>query len=361
MGVTKHNGATLVRRRNVAACWAALRELGEASVAEISKKTGLSRPTTQPIVRELAERGLALVSEARSERPGRPGERYTFIATPISLACLDLDQNGTVTFTQVDFNAKVSDVSTVSLAGETLSHSWELGCASLLAEQNPDILIVSMPGVVEPSGRVLVINKVLEWSGLTVADTLGLSSVKRFVVENHVNMEALAESRVGVGRGVLDQVYLYIEQGIKAGIIIGGQLHRGANFAAGEGNSLDRLTWSLDPSQTDKKVLVDRLVGLISGSLGVMIGTLDPGIVVLGGTGAKFGGAQLRKKLSAALGGQLSGRPEPELRLAKLGGRSALLGAAIRAVEVGTAAILDGELVASPAPEIELEAEKEKL
>ena len=53
-------------------------------------------------------------------------------------------------------------------------------------------------------------------------------------VENDANATALAEHRFGAGRGATDMAFLTVGTGIGAGLILGGQLHRGRNALAGE-------------------------------------------------------------------------------------------------------------------------------
>jgi predicted NBD/HSP70 family sugar kinase len=52
--------------------------------------------------------------------------------------------------------------------------------------------------------------------------------------ENDVNLGALGERRFGLGRDVEDFVYLHVGTGVGMGIVIDGQVYRGANGAAGE-------------------------------------------------------------------------------------------------------------------------------
>jgi predicted NBD/HSP70 family sugar kinase len=63
-----------------------------------------------------------------------------------------------------------------------------------------------------------------------LADVLGVS----VVVENDVNLAALGEQWRGVGRGVDDFVFLSVGTGLGAGLVLGGELHRGHHGAAGE-------------------------------------------------------------------------------------------------------------------------------
>jgi glucokinase len=53
-------------------------------------------------------------------------------------------------------------------------------------------------------------------------------------VENDVNLAALGEGWLGVAKGVSDFVFVGIGTGVGAGIVLNGQLFRGANWNAGE-------------------------------------------------------------------------------------------------------------------------------
>jgi glucokinase len=63
-----------------------------------------------------------------------------------------------------------------------------------------------------------------------LTDALGIS----VHLENDANAAALAEWRFGAGRGFDHLVYLTASTGIGAGLILGGRLHRGQGWNAGE-------------------------------------------------------------------------------------------------------------------------------
>jgi glucokinase len=62
-------------------------------------------------------------------------------------------------------------------------------------------------------------------------------------VDNDVNLAALAEQRLGAGRGALVMVMLTLGTGIGGAIVIDGRIYRGADGAAGE---LGHVTVDLD-------------------------------------------------------------------------------------------------------------------
>ena len=53
-------------------------------------------------------------------------------------------------------------------------------------------------------------------------------------IENDANLGALAEHRHGAGVGHADMVYVKVSSGVGAGMILRGELFRGANGTAGE-------------------------------------------------------------------------------------------------------------------------------
>ena len=53
-------------------------------------------------------------------------------------------------------------------------------------------------------------------------------------LENDANVAALAENRLGAGRGAKNMMYITVSTGIGSGLILGGKLYVGATGAAGE-------------------------------------------------------------------------------------------------------------------------------
>jgi predicted NBD/HSP70 family sugar kinase len=91
-------------------------------------------------------------------------------------------------------------------------------------------------------------------------------------VENDVNLAALGERWRGVGRGVDDFVFLSVGTGLGAGIVLGGELHRGRNGLAGEVD-LARLQPELDPSAPALSRLA---ASLAAGEQTTMASPFDP-------------------------------------------------------------------------------------
>jgi len=197
-------------------------------------------------------------------------------------------------------------------------------------------------------------------------------------VENDGNAAALAEWKLGAGRGADDLVMLTLGTGVGGGLVLDGHLYRGwaelghvvveANGPPCQGNchgrghleavasglAADRAAAELYGAGADARVLVERAragealavaaLARIGALLGAAIGSLanifDPDVVVVGGGfGAAAGELLLGPALVSARREAI--RPADEtLRIveAELGDEAGLIGAALVACEA-----LDGE------------------
>lgn len=72
------------------------------------------------------------------------------------------------------------------------------------------------------------------WDGIPVAEVMERRLGRPVFVDNASNLAALAELRMGAARGKTDVIYIDIGDKIGSGLILGGQVYRGFNGAAGE-------------------------------------------------------------------------------------------------------------------------------
>ncbi|MFQ5418403.1 MAG: ROK family protein, partial [Myxococcota bacterium] len=94
---------------------------------------------------------------------------------------------------------------------------------------------VSAPGPVDVERGLLIDPPNLPgWGTVPVVEAMEAVLGRPVGLENDANAAALAEWRFGAGRGARDLVYLTMSTGIGGGLILGGRLHRGHRFAAGE-------------------------------------------------------------------------------------------------------------------------------
>ncbi|MCA9879680.1 MAG: ROK family protein [Thermomicrobiales bacterium] len=94
---------------------------------------------------------------------------------------------------------------------------------------------VAVPGLVdERAGLVLEAGNLAGWVDLPLRATLEEHFPVAVAIEQDANAAALGEQWRGAAQGESDFVFLALGTGVGAGIMLNGQLHRGAHHAAGE-------------------------------------------------------------------------------------------------------------------------------
>ena len=91
------------------------------------------------------------------------------------------------------------------------------------------------PGVTNvDEGVVIATSYLMGWRDVPLRALLETRLGVPAAVENDVNTAAIAESRIGAGRGVRDFVFIAVGTGIGAGIVLNGRLFHGMGWSAGE-------------------------------------------------------------------------------------------------------------------------------
>jgi predicted NBD/HSP70 family sugar kinase len=93
---------------------------------------------------------------------------------------------------------------------------------------------IGVPGIVNPvTGRVAA-SPLVDWGHLDLVGILETSLGLPVHIDNDVNTLTVAEQLFGAGRGFADFVVVTIGLGIGMGIVVRGNIYRGANGGAGE-------------------------------------------------------------------------------------------------------------------------------
>lgn len=94
---------------------------------------------------------------------------------------------------------------------------------------------VAVPGLVDRStGRVAFSANLPDHSEVDLVNDIGSATGFPVVVENDANAAAVAENRIGAGRGCRNMFYATLGDGVGGAFIFGGELWRGASGFAGE-------------------------------------------------------------------------------------------------------------------------------
>ena len=231
----------LLKELNERTVYETIRIGSPISRAEISRQAGISKPTVSLALQALLDAGL--VRETEPE-PGRPRYGAVFFE-PVPDAALVLgldlgarflrgaicDLAGAVRARQ---DVELPNVEVENALATIAKLRTSLVEASGLPAERIDGVVVGVPGVVEPSGKLSLATNVrgLEGRhfGAEVEELLALP----VTLDNDINLAARGEQWLGVARGVDDFVFLSVGTGLGAGLVLRGELHRGRNGAAGE-------------------------------------------------------------------------------------------------------------------------------
>ncbi len=235
-----------VRRSNLGLVLQHLRDAGSRSRARIAQETGLNKATVSSLVAELADRGLISTGEVdRAGTVGRPGLTVHLdgrgvcgIGVELNVdyaATLVLDLRGDVLFE----HRIALDVPELGPSGRsTRSWGWWARRSPPPPRATPSRsgITLAVPGLVRSADGVVIYAPNIGWHDVPVLEGLrariDLDCPIR--VENDANLSAIAEWAMGSEARTPDLVYLTGEVGVGGGVIVAGQLLRGAGGLSGE-------------------------------------------------------------------------------------------------------------------------------
>jgi predicted NBD/HSP70 family sugar kinase len=322
--------------------------------AQLAEATGVSKVTATQILSRLEARGLVHpVGEAAGGR-GPSAALYSVVPSTAYVAALYVE-SGLVSTAVADVTGTV-----IAEVRETPDHAGDLAVLVRTAVDRAcrqaglsvtaiSSFVIGSPGIFDPStGDKKFAARLPAWHEGVLAELRG--ALRRPpVVENDVNLAAMAERAYGAAAGADNFVLVWLGVGVGMAIQIGGRLYRGTTGAAGEigylplpgaplspdirdphlggfqwlasaeavrvlarahefeGNAADSVRAAieaLNAAQTPAAQSRAReFVGLLAHrvALGVtsVCTVLDPGLVVLGGPLGFAGGAELAGRVSA--------------------------------------------------------------
>ena len=240
------------------------------SRAEISRRAGISKPTVSLALESLRDAGLVREAERGPDGPGYGAVYFEPVAEAALIVGLDLgahfvrgavcDLAGTIRARQ-DVELAVADAAE---AVETIARlQASLLEAAALDPALVDGVVVGVPGVVAGDGTLRLIENVSGLEGRPFGRELEDALALPVMLENDINLAALGEQWQGVARGVADFAFLSVGTGMGAGLVLGGELHRGRHGAAGEVDfALAGIGQPLDPSAPQVAELARGRAGL---------------------------------------------------------------------------------------------------
>lgn len=389
-----------MRRTNATLVLLAVRDHGPLSRTELAKLTGLSKPTVNAIVSDLCAQGYVRETENASIKQERPGPRATslrFVANvghvlgldlgatrlsamvtdltghPVAYEQKQLDNPGYMADPEQFMGAVEELVDAALSAGQlTREHLWAVG--------------IGVPGFIDQElGSLKLAPAFANWRNVPFRQLLLSHFGCPVFIENEVQLSILAEQRWGEAKEVQNAVYLHLGSGIGMGLLIRGEIFRGADGFAGEVGFMDipdpddatpsnfgSFEWAAGglayarlarraiqngesprlaelakgrvasvnaetvfqaarDGDAAAREIVDRLVGRLASGVANICCVLNPEMVILGAGLSRAGEqllAPLRERVAA-----LIPMPPRRMTISALSGRSAVLGAVVCALQ----------------------------
>lgn len=255
-------GTKFMQEVNSAAILAQLRSAGRMSVSALAQSTGLSRQAVSRSLHVLEGAGYAEISgpDREASTSGRPPQMVRFCA-----------EAGYAV--GVDVNPHYIRVIVADLAGDTVADSrvvldrssgTQIGTLvrDLVAEVIASISVpadkvwhvsIAAPGIVDPAtGVVTLIPSMPEASGKALVSDLHKLVACPIYLDNDVKLATKGERWRGEPRKEDALVFIDWGERIGAGIVLHGELYRGASNDAGDIGYLDLVaepTDQVDPDQ----------------------------------------------------------------------------------------------------------------
>lgn len=230
---------------------------GAVSRADVVRTTGLSPATVSAIVAELIESGLVNEIGQGKSRGGRPPLVLRINDERNYAVGLKLHARG-ISIAVTDIRADVLYSETVALDWGPVSGDSALNAKAVPGDDPASVLDriclaieeaadragvgmekvvgigIGLAGLVEAETGISRFSPTFGWADVPVAGPISKRLERPVLVDNDVNALTVAEQWFGRGHGVDDFVVVSVGDGVGAGIVVDGNLYRGADGAAGE-------------------------------------------------------------------------------------------------------------------------------
>jgi predicted NBD/HSP70 family sugar kinase len=208
--------------------------------AQLSELTGVSKVTVAQMLARLEERGLVTAVGSNSGGRGPNAALYSVVPSSAYVAALYVEQ-GLVSTAVADVTGRViaqvrEDPSSgagdpVELVRSAVDRACQRAGVSV---SMLSAFVIGSPGVVDPvTGDPQLAINLPAWHEGVLGGLRGALH-KNVLIENDVNLAAMAEHAIGAAEGTSDFVLFWLDVGVGLATVLGGRLHRGVTGAAGE-------------------------------------------------------------------------------------------------------------------------------
>jgi glucokinase len=235
---------SVLRHTNAHGILKLLRECGSCSKADLVRASGLSAPTVTNVVKDLLSADLVEPLGEGSSNGGRPPDMIRFKAERGCLLAVEITAKN-ISFLLTDLNGSELSREEISLVKRKTTPEVVCGfigdeLKKLLSKHARSrdkllALVVGVPAITNVNeGSVLSISTLEGWRSVPLRAMLSKIAGCLVIVENDMNLAAQGEYYCGSAQHVRDFALINIGTNVGAGIFLGGRIHHGADWSAGE-------------------------------------------------------------------------------------------------------------------------------
>jgi predicted NBD/HSP70 family sugar kinase len=230
-----------VRSINRALVLNLLRQHGALGRNELAERTRLSSAAVTGVVAELIEQGWVIEGRSGLPRGGRPPvlleiayDAWHAVGVKVMEDALEVVLTNLRTEVLARSHVRLTSTRPPALIERLAA---EVGRLLRSSGRSPERLVglgVGMAGVIDPAEGVCVYSPFLHWQEVPVRRLLEEKLSRPVHLDNDVNALATAEMLFGRGKDARNFAVVTVGRGIGAGLVVNGEIYRGAGGGAGE-------------------------------------------------------------------------------------------------------------------------------
>jgi glucokinase len=234
----------VLRHTNAHGILKLLRECGSCSRADLVRASHLSAPTVTNVVKDLLSADLIEPLGEGESRGGRPPDMIRFKAERGCLLAVEISAES-ISLLLTDLNGSELEIRSFSLARRKTTPDAICG---YIVEELKTLLrkhrktreqliaaVIGVPAITNvDEGMVLSISTLEGWRTVPLRSMLSKLLNCPIIIENDINLAAQGEHYCGAAQAQTDFVLIHIGANVGAGIFLGGSIHHGSQWSAGE-------------------------------------------------------------------------------------------------------------------------------
>ncbi|HAJ95951.1 MAG TPA: transcriptional regulator, partial [Actinobacteria bacterium] len=238
----------LIQELNRSIILRTIQHYGPISRSEIAKKNKISATTVTAAIRELLQQGLVYEDGVGTSSGGRKPILIRFSSDSQFIIAVAIT-NSSIKIAETNLEAKVrrqKKYPVNDLTGK-LFIDYLLKSISQFLEVYSDLtkcigISIISPGIIGVNKAVIHENTKLKLKNVPLKEMMEKQFNLKVWLENDTKAIVLAEKRFGAYRKFKNLIYITVDDGVGAGIVVDGHIFRGCNGGTGEfgHTSIDR-------------------------------------------------------------------------------------------------------------------------